>query len=494
MQRFDPQEIAGVIDRVRRRIPRQDSPAPTAVVSEPPASAPPTQSASWPDTPPKLGVFDSVDAAVTAARTAFEAYRDAGLERRHQVVDGIRKLMREQAARLGALAHEETGLGRAEDKRLKNLLVTNQTPGPEDLEPHTWTGDKGMTVVEYAPYGVIGSITPTTNPTATLINNTIAMVSAGNAVAFNVHPNARRVSALTIDLLNRAILEGGGPENLVTTVDPPTLDSARELMRHPKVRILLVTGGPGVVREALKSDKRAITAGPGNPPVVVDETADIELAAREIVRGASFDNNVICTDEKEVIAVASVADELLRRMEQNGARILKEHELRKLERVIFRQMGPGKGNKGKINAQWIGKDAGRILAEIGIQEGPELRLALADVPPEHPLIWTEQMMPIMPVTRVRDVGTAIDLAVKAEHGYGHTASIFSQRVDTITRFARRIDCSIFVANGPTLAGLGHGGEGYTSFSIASPTGEGLTRPRTFSRLRRIALAGSLRIV
>jgi len=398
--------------------------------------------------------------------------------------------MLQHAESLGRMAQEETGLGRAADKFLKNRLVAEKTPGPEDLETRTVSGDLGKTWTEYSPYGVIGAITPTTNPTATIINNTISILSAGNAVVFNVHPNARQVSLENVRLLNRAIIAAGGPPNLVTAMAEPTIESAQQLMRHPRVRVLLVTGGPAVVREALKTDKKAITAGPGNPPVVVDETADLELAGREIVRGASFDNNVICTDEKEVFAVASIADELLRSLVRHGAYLLKEHELRKLERVIFRQLGPP-NKPGKIDPRWIGKNPSVILSQIGIQVGEEVRLIVVEVPREHSLVWTEQLMPVMPVVRVRDSDEAIDLAVKAEHGFGHTAAIYSRNLATITRMSRAMIVSIFVANGPTLAGLGHGGEGFTSFSIASPTGEGLTSARTFSRIRRVTVAGSL---
>jgi acyl-CoA reductase-like NAD-dependent aldehyde dehydrogenase len=434
-----------------------------------------------------------VDSAVAAARAAFEAFRGMGLRARHRIIDAVRGEMRTRARELAEMAHRETGLGRAEDKILKNLLVTEKTPGPEDLEPTSWTGDQGLTITEFAPFGVIGAITPTTNPTATIINNTIAAVSAGNAVVFNAHPNAKGVSVQTIRWLNQAITGAGGPPNLVTAVPEPTIESAQQLMNHPRVRILMITGGPGVVEEARKTRKRSILAGPGNPPVVVDANADIDLAGREIVRGASFDNNLICTDEKLVIVVESVADRLLQAMAANASYVLLPHEFKKLERVIFTEMGePGK--RGHINPRWIGQNAGTILAEIGLRKGPELRLAVADVPAEHPLVWTEQMMPVMPVVRVRDVDQAIDLAVRAEHGCGHTASIYSRDVNAITRMAREIDVSIFVANAANLAGLGDGGEGYTSFSIASPTGEGLTRPRSFSRERRMTIAGGLRIV
>jgi acyl-CoA reductase-like NAD-dependent aldehyde dehydrogenase len=350
-----------------------------------------------------------------------------------------------------------------------------------------------MMVTEYAPYGVIGSITPTTNPTSTIINNSIAILSAGNAVTFNVHPGAAQVSVENIKLLNRAIVGAGGPPDLITAVPHPTLESARELMAHPDVRVLLVTGGPAVVAEALRTPKKAITAGPGNPPAVVDQTADIAQAGRDIVRGASFDNNIICTDEKTTIVVDTVADALVRAMVDAGAYRLKEHELRRLERVIFTQIGaPGK--PGAIDPAWIGQDASNLLGEIGVSVEGDPRLLVAEVPAEHSLVWTEQMMPVMPVVRVGNVDAAIDLAVRSEHGFRHTASIHSANVDTITRMARAMNCSITVANGPNYAGLGETGEGFTSFSIASPTGEGLTRPRTFSRVRRVTVVGALRIV
>ncbi len=439
------------------------------------------------------GIHPTIDRAVAAARTAFEAYRSHGLESRRTIVEAMRAAMLREGERLAYLAHAETGLGRAEDKVQKNLLVTTKTPGAEDLEPQAVTGDGGMMVTEFAPYGVIGSITPTTNPTSTIINNSIAMVAAGNAVTFNVHPGARLVSVENVKLLDRAIVAAGGPPNLVTAIPTPTLESAKELMAHPDVRVLLVTGGPAVVAEALRTPKKAITAGPGNPPAVVDQTADVEQAARDIVRGASFDNNVICTDEKTTIVVDTVADALVRGMVDAGAYRLKEHELRRLERVIFKEMGaPNK--PGAINPAWIGKDASALLAEIGVSVEGDVRLLVAEVPVEHSLVWTEQMMPVMPVVRVRDVDAAIDLAVRSEHGFRHTASIHSTNVDTITRMARAMNCSIMVANGPNFSGLGHGGEGFTSFSIASPTGEGLTRPRTFSRIRRVTVVGALRIV
>jgi acyl-CoA reductase-like NAD-dependent aldehyde dehydrogenase len=296
-----------------------------------------------------------------------------------------------------------------------------------------------------------------------------------------------------IQLINRAIVSAGGPADLITAIANPTLESAQHLMAHPDVPVLLVTGGPAVVREALSMPKKAITAGPGNPPAVVDQTADIDQAASDIVRGASFDNNIVCIDEKTTIVIDTVADRLVQAMAGSGAYRLKEHELRRVERLVFKELGPP-NRPGIINPAWIGQDAGKILSEIGVEAPDDVRLLVAEVPNEHSLVWTEQMMPVMPVTRVANIDAAIELSVRSEHGFRHTASIHSTNVDTITRMARAMNCSIFVANGPNYAGLGEGGEGFTSFSIASPTGEGLTRPRTFSRIRRVTVVGALRIV
>jgi acyl-CoA reductase-like NAD-dependent aldehyde dehydrogenase len=438
------------------------------------------------------GVFARLDEAIAAAAAAFRSTR-LELDQRKVIIEAVRRAALEQAEPLARLAVEETGLGRVDDKTVKNRLVALKAPGPEDLEVQAVTGSNGMTITEYAPFGVVGAITPVTNPAVTVINNAISIVSAGNAVVFNPHPSARRVSNAAVRLVNRAIVGAGGPPNFVVSTVEPTIESARALMTHADVRLLLVTGGPGVVREALRTDKRAITAGPGNPPAVVDETADVEKAGADIVRGASFDNNIVCTDEKEALVVASVADRLLRSMAHNGAYVLAEHELRRLERVIFTEMGaPGK--PGHVNPAWIGRDAARILAEIGVRPAVEPRLLVAEVPAEHSLVWTEQMMPVLPVVRLPDVSAAIDLAVRAEHGFRHTASIHSTNVDAITRMARAMNCSIFVANGPNFAGLGEGGEGFATMSIASPSGDGMTRPRTFSRERRITVVGALRIV
>jgi aldehyde dehydrogenase len=438
------------------------------------------------------GIYPDLDSAVAAARRAFRALDELTLEKRVEIVAAMREAMRRNAELLATMAREETGLGRAEDKVRKNQLVVEKTPGPEILQASAWTGDRGLTLVERAPYGVFGVITPSTNPTSTIINNAIGLISAGNAAVFNVHPGAQKVSAYQIQLLNRAIVSAGGPPDALTALASPTVESAQALMKHPGIRILLITGGGAVVKLAMASGKRAICAGPGNPPVVVDETADLDLAGREIVFGASFDNNIICVDEKEVFAVSAIADKLKAAMVANGAVELPSYRLKALEKLIFEKF-PGPREHGVMRKEWIGQNAGKILQELGIH-APDARLVIVETPVEHPLIWTEQLMPVLPVARVRNVDEAIDLAIEAEHGFGHTASMFSRNIDALSRMAREVNTSIFVKNGPNAAGLGYGGEGYTSFSIASPTGEGLTTALTFTRVRRCTMVDHFRIV
>jgi acyl-CoA reductase-like NAD-dependent aldehyde dehydrogenase len=405
------------------------------------------------------------------------------MERRAALISSMRQAATESAPVLARSAWQETGMGRYEDKLEKNLLVAERTPGTEALQAQAWTGDRGLTLVELAPYGVIGAITPSTNPTSTMICNAIGIIAAGNSVVFNAHPGAKNCSAQTVQTLNQAIQRAGGPPDLLTCPAEPTIESAQHLMRHRTIRLLVVTGGPGVVREAMKSGKKAVCAGPGNPPVVVDETADLEQAGRDIVKGASFDNNVVCILEKEIIAVDSIADRLKAVMLQRGAVEISTWQLNRLMKVIMTEdHGPGK--HGVINKAFVGKSPSVILREIGVNVDESVRLVVAETDAQHPLVWTEQLMPVIPLVRVRNAGEAIELAKAVEQDMGHTAMIHSKNIDVLSRMSREINTSIFVKNGPSLAGLGFGGEGFTSFSIASPTGEGVTSALDFARVRR----------
>jgi acyl-CoA reductase-like NAD-dependent aldehyde dehydrogenase len=486
---LDDARIEAIIRNVMTELGRAEAgrgASPVAVdTAQPPAPAPAPRHAT--------NLFPDPDSAIRAARAAYEQLSRLPLAIREQMIAHMRRTARENAQLMAREAWQETGMGRYEDKIQKNLLNADKAPGTEVLTPHAWTGDDGLTLVEYAPYGVIGAIIPSTNPTSSVLCNAIGMVAAGNAVVFNAHPGARACSNLAVQLMNEAIVEAGGPANLVSGVAEPTIATAQEIMRHPLVNLLTVTGGEAVVHEAMHSGKRSICAGPGNPPVVVDETADIDQAGRGIVRGASFDNNIVCIDEKETFAVATIADGLKRSICAHGGLLIDAGQLERLMKVIFLEVPPA-GTPGMMNKQLIGKNAGVLLQQIGVDAGDEIRLVLVEVEHDHPLVVSEQMMPIMPLVRVRSAEEGIDLAKDVEHGFRHTAVMYSKNLDALSRMARVMDCSIFVKNAPALAGLGEGGEGFCSFTIASPTGEGITSPISFSRIRRCTLKDAFRIV
>ena len=348
-----------------------------------------------------------------------------------------------------------------------------------------------------APYGIIGAITPSTNPTCTVICNSIGMLAAGNAVVFNPHPHAKMCSAYAVDLVNRAVLAAGGPENIVTTVKNPTMETSNTMVNHPSVKMLVATGGPGVVKMLLSSGKKAIGAGAGNPPVVVDDTADVEKAGKDIIAGCTFDNNLPCIAEKECFVLDSVADQLIDSMRRNGAYLLRKDQIKKLEDTVLVEVpgkNPGDAPKKVINKDWVGRDARKILAAIGIDVGDNITCIICETEFSHSFVQVELMMPILAIVRCQTFEQAVDMAVKAEHGNRHTAHLHSKNVDHMTSYAKAICTTIFVKNAPSYAGIGFNSEGHTTFTIAGPTGEGITSARSFTRQRRCVLVDSLSII
>ena len=435
------------------------------------------------------GIFPTMNEAIEAAFEAQKKLVKRSMADRRKFVECIKKelIKDENIKTISRLGAEETGMGNYEDKIIKNKLAVEKTPGIEDLVTGAMAGDDGLTLIELSPYGVIGAITPTTNPSETVICNTIGMIAAGNSVVFAPHPRALETSRITIKLINKALKEAGAPENLVVTVEKPSIDEANTMINHEKIRMLVATGGPGIVNIVLSSGKKAIGAGAGNPPVVVDETADIEKAAKDIIDGASFDNNLPCIAEKEVIGVDSIVDYLIFNMKKNGAFELSDKKkINELRDLVITE-------KGKPNTEFVGKDAKYILEKIGINVSDDIRMIIFEAEKNDLFVVEELMMPILPIVRVDNVDEAIDLAVKVENGNRHTAMMHSKNVDKLSEMARRIQTTIFVKNGPSYAGIGVGGEGYTTFTIAGPTGEGLTSAKSFARKRRCVLVGGFNI-
>lgn len=442
-----------------------------------------------------IGIFSDMNAAIAAANDGYKAVRSMQVEEREKIITEIRRLCREEAPIMAKLGVDETKMGKVEHKRLKHILVADKTPGTEDIVANAKTGDNGLTLVEMAPFGVVGAITPSTNPSETVICNSIGMIAAGNGVVFNPHPGAIATSNYAVDLVNRASRAAGGPEILVASMDKPTLDSAQTMYAHPLIRLLVCTGGPGVVRSVLSSGKKAIGAGAGNPPVIVDDTADIAKAAKDIIDGCTFDNNLPCIAEKEVFAFANIADELIAGMLRNGAYMINAEQAERLSKIVLVEKTDKSGKTKKIvSRDCVGRDADVLLAKIGINVGKEVRCIICEAGFEHPFVQNELMMPILPIVRVSNIDEAIDLAVKAEHGNRHTAHMHSKNIDHLSRFAKAVETTIFVKNAPSYAGIGFGGEGHTTFTIAGPTGEGITSARSFTRQRRCVMADSFRII
>ena len=439
-----------------------------------------------------LGVFQSVDEAVAAAQHAFEQFKNKSLADRAKLVNIVKTMCEQNCEKWGRAELEETKIGRL-DHKIEKLTIIKLVPGTEWLRTDAFSGDHGLTVVEYAPFGVIGAITPVTHSLPTLAGNVVNMLAAGNTVVFNPHPSGARIACEGVRAFNKAFAEAVGIENLITIIEQPTIESADQIFQHRGVKMLCVTGGPAVARAALAARKKSVVAGPGNPPVVVDETADIENAARSIVQGAAYDNNLLCIGEKQVFAVQSIYDKLMDAMPRHGAFKLSAQQIDALSKLAFT---PAKepGGHAMVNRDLVGRDAAVLAEKIGVKVPAGTQLLYGETDASHIFVSEEQMMPFVPFVRAKDAESAIHMAHESEHGYGHTGIIHSRNVHNMTTMGKLMDTTLYIKNGPCMSGLGLGGEGYLSFSIATPTGEGVTNPLTFTRSRRCVMVDELRVV
>ena len=491
---IDEQQIRKLVESVVESVAAQESKPGTGRQAAPAAPAKPASSAMPAATGARgdNGVFQRMEDAVAAAHKAFNEFKKFSIRDRERLIGILRMVLRDHAEDFSKRVFEETGMGDYKDKILKHQNCAKNTPGTEDLVSRAWSGEKGVCFEEFAPYGVIGAITPSTHPTPTMINNMIIMLAGGNTVVFNAHPGAKKVTAYGLQVCHRAVVAGGFPENLFTCVESPTIETANIMFNHPDVPLLAITGGPGVVKAAMATNKKVIAAGPGNPPVLVDETADLRLAAECVIRGGGFDNNILCIAEKQVFVVESVFDQFMMEMERAGGARVDEIGMKQLVAKAFVS-----NNKGGfvVSRDLIGRSANYIadLIKLNVPEGT--RMLFGETNFDNLFVEEEQMMPVMPVVRVKDFQQGLEYSKESEHGFGHTSLIHSKDMDRITEFARTMDTTIVVANGYSNQGDGpDDGEAYMAFTIATPTGEGITSPRNFCRVRRLAVAGSLRFI
>ncbi len=474
--------IASVVEQVLQQV----GPGRTVVSAPVPSAAPSAGSGSTTQGP---GLFTDVDAAVEAATTSQRQLAGAGLETRGGICDMLKRTARENAESWGRIELEETKIGRLDHKIVK-LELLDAVPGVEFLRTEAHSGDQGVSLDEAAPWGVIGVITPVTHSIPTLTSNAVSMIAAGNSMVVNPHPGGAKCAAMAAAFYNRQVKEQFGIDPLICVVNPPTLKTAEQIFRHERIGLLAVTGGPGVARAALKQQKRAIVAGPGNPPVVVDTTADFDSAAKHIIMGAAFDNNLLCIGEKEVFVEAPVFNLMMQAMRRAGAVELNAQQIKRLADTVF----TFEKDHHVLNKQFVGADT-HVLGEAAGANVPKgVDLLFGETDESSPFVNEEQMTPFVPFVRCRDFDHALALSIKYEHGFGHTAVIHSNNLEHITKMGQAMNVTLFVANGPSTACLGVGGEGYASYSIATPTGEGVTNPLTFTRFRRFSVGGSMRIV
>jgi aldehyde dehydrogenase len=441
----------------------------------------------------RFGIYAKVDDAVAAAAESQRKLVRLSLDDRDAIVKLIKSMAKENAQAWGKMELDETQIGRL-DHKIEKLQILELVPGVEFLRTDAASGSNGVVLEEYAPFGVIGIITPVTHSVPTLSANAINMIASGNAIVANPHPSGTNCAAHAVREYNRAIAAKYGIENLVTCIVPPTLETADQIFNHRDIPLLVVTGGPAVARAALAAKKRAIVAGPGNPPVVVDETACLRNAAESIVKGAAYDNNLLCIGEKQVFCVESVFDQLMSQMEKAGGYILNKQQIEALTKAAFK-IDNKDGHRTHVNKDFVGKDASVLAQAAGVRNiPPATQVVVGETDKDHLFVQHEQMMPFVPFVRVKNADEASDLAIESEHGYRHTALIHSRNLDTITKFGRKANVTLFVVNGPSMSGLGLGGQGHLSYSIATPTGEGITTPLTFTRYRRVMMTGSLRMI
>ncbi|MBI5772865.1 MAG: aldehyde dehydrogenase [Verrucomicrobia bacterium] len=442
----------------------------------------------------KFGIYADANEACAAAHESFLQLQKAGVAARVKIVEIVKAMAEANAETWGRIELEETKIGRL-DHKIEKLKIIKLVPGVEWLRPDARSGDHGITLEEYTPFGVVGAVTPSTHSIPTLSGNIVNICAAGNAVVFNPHPSAARCAAVAVRAYNEAIFRETGIENIATIIEKPSMESFSAMCKHEAVRILLVTGGPGVVKAAMQTGKRAICAGPGNPPVYVDDTACMKRAAKAIIQGASYDNNLLCIGEKEVFALENIADKLMEQMSQNGAVKLTNAQLDALTKAAF-TITPGQGGgcgHASVNKDFIGKDPIVLAKAAGLSIPSGTQLLFAETGADHPFVVEEQMMPFLPITRVKSLEEGVARSLEAEHGYKHTSIIHSHDLEALTQMGRALDTTLFIKNGPCMAGLGLGGEGYLSFSIATPTGEGVSNPRTFTRVRRCVMVDNLKI-
>ena len=392
---------------------------------------------------------------VAKAKAAQSELSEKSQEEVDRIVKAIAEAGVRNAARLGAMAHEETGFGTAEDKTIKNIFASDgvyqyikdmKTVGELERDE-----ERRLRIIA-VPVGVIAGLIPSTNPTSTAFYKSEISVKAGNAIIFSPHPNARNCILEAVKVIRQAIAEAGGNEDLVSCITIPTIQATDNLMKHPDVALILATGGSAMVRAAYSSGTPAIGVGPGNGPAYIERTADVPLAVKRIMDSKTFDNGTICASEQSVVCDDDMEETVRKEMERQGAYFLTPEQVKKLGNFILRA-------NGTMNPMIVGRSAQAIadLAGIEIPAGTKVLVAReTGVGRGHPYS-NEKLAPILAFYTAPSYVEICKLGQEILHyeGAGHTFSLHTRDEKMVDYFARRIPASRIMVNTPSaLGGIG----------------------------------------
>lgn len=396
--------------------------------------------------------IQEVRAKVEKAYAAFQEYRRFSQEKIDAIVEAMGAAARAQAKRLAEMAVEETGYGNVKDKIAKNLLNA-------DLLVRSIRGMKTIGVIREipeqkiteigVPVGVVAAILPTTNPTSSAIYKAVIALKSGNTIVISPHPRAKNCTCVTADILYQAAREAGAPEDVIQCIHNATIEGTDALMRHPRTSVILATGGAGIVRAAYSSGKPAFGVGPGNVPVVLEESAPIDAAVAKTVEGKSFDYGTVCSSEQSLIALSSVRAQVLESLQRAKAFLCTAEQGKALEKLLITP-------NWRINPNCVGQSPQKIAEMAGFSVPAEtsiLAVEIGGVGKQYPLSM-EKLSPVLSLLFVADweqqVRTA--QAILKFGGLGHTAVIYSENDQRIREYGLRVPAFRVLVNTPSPQG------------------------------------------
>ena len=428
---------------------------------------------------------------VGRAKTAYDAFLGASSEDIDKILRSMVQTIVENAEYLARMTVEETNYGIVEHKVIKNLFASRDVY--EAIKNIKTTGilreDRENNLIEAAtPVGVVLGIVPTTNPTSTIIHNTLCAVKAGNAIVFSPHPKAVKSSATTAALLHDAAVKAGAPVGLVGCLSQSTMEASHELMHHPDISVIVATGGSAMVKAAYSAGKPALGVGPGNVPAFIERSADVRQAVKDIITSKSFDNGMICASEQSIIADAPIKEQIVEELKRQGGYFLSPEETKKVSSFVMTA-------RCGMNPKWVGQTAVSIAAQAGISVPSSTKILIAPLDgygAEYPLSH-EKLTTVLAFYTVNDWEEACHLSIELLKlgGIGHTFSIHSKDDAIIRKFLQKPVSRIVVNTPSALGGIGYSTGLLPSLTLGCGTwgGSSLSEnlgPQHFTNIKRLA--------